>query len=296
MNFLVTGANGQLGCELRALAPLYPQHRFTFATRAELDITDAVGVSRMVQQSRAQAIINCAAYTQVDRAEADAAQAEAINHFGAAHLAQAAKRADALLVHISTDYVFGGRGNTPFTEQDSPAPLGVYGHTKLAGELAVRASGCRHLILRTSWLYSSYGSNFVKTIRRLIAERQELKVVSDQVGSPTYAADLAAAILHILSQPPAAALRGTYHYSNEGVCSWYDFAVAIHRLSRASSPCRILPCRSREFPSNVQRPSFSVLDKAAIRRAFALPIPHWLSSLERCIHKLETDPKMTNDK
>lgn len=286
MNILVTGANGQLGCELRALAPLYPQHRYCFASRAELDITDAAGVSRMVQQSRAQAIINCAAYTQVDRAEEDAAQAEAINHLGAAHLAQAAAQANALLVHISTDYVFGGRGNTPFTEHDSPAPLGVYGRTKWAGEQAVRASGCRHIILRTAWLYSCYGGNFVKTMRRLMAERPVLRVVADQVGSPTYAADLAAAILHMLSQPPAAALCATYHYSNEGVCSWYDFALAICRLSGLESACRVLPCRSWEYPANVRRPSFSVLDKAAVRRAFGLSIPHWQASLERCIARM----------
>lgn len=286
MNILVTGARGQLGSELRALAAAEVEHHFMFTDVAELDITCAEAVERLVREQRVQAIINCAAYTQVDRAEDDEETADKINHRAVANLARAAAAADALLVHISTDYVFGGRGNTPFSEQDTPAPLGVYGRTKLAGEEAVRAAGCRHIILRTAWLYSTYGANFVKTMRRLMAERDELKVVMDQVGSPTYAADLAAAILHILRQPLTPQQLGTYHYTNEGVCSWYDFACAIRSLSCPESACRVQPCRSWEFPAKVQRPAYSVLDKAAIKQAFGLTIPHWFTSLQRCIRAM----------
>lgn len=286
MNILVTGANGQLGSELRSLAPMHPEHHFIFTDRPELDITDAAAVSGMVQTQQVQAIINCAAYTQVDRAEDDEATADLLNHRAVANLAAAAAQANALLVHISTDYVFGGRGNTPFAAEDTPAPLGAYGRTKLAGEQAVRTAGCRHIILRTAWLYSTFGANFVKTMRKLMAERAELKVVYDQVGSPTYAADLAAAILHILRTPLPEEHLGTYHYTNEGVCSWYDFAVAIQQLSGLQS-CRVLPCRSWEFPAKVQRPAFSVLDKAAVRSAFGLQIPHWHAALQRCIAALQ---------
>lgn len=286
MNILITGADGQLGNELRSLAPSHPEHRFIFTDRPELDITHAAAISRMVQQESVQCIINCAAYTQVDRAEDDEATADLINHRAVANLAAAAAAADALLVHVSTDYVFGGSGgNTPYSEQDAPAPLGAYGRTKLAGEQAARAAGCRCIILRTAWLYSAYGANFVKTMRRLMAERSELQVVFDQVGSPTYAADLAAAILQILAAPLAAEQLGTYHYTNEGVCSWYDFALAIRELSGLQQ-CSVRPCRSWEFPAKVQRPAFSVLDKAAARRAFGLSIPHWRDALARCIAEL----------
>lgn len=286
MNILVTGAHGQLGSELRAAAGTHPQHHFTFTDLPELDITDAAAVRRMAEGK--QAIINCAAYTQVDRAEDQEELADLLNHRAVANLAQAAAEAGALLVHISTDYVFGGRGNTPFTEQDAPAPLGVYGRTKLAGEQAVRNSGCRHIILRTAWLYSTYGANFVKTMRRLMSERATLSVVYDQVGTPTYAADLAAAILSMLSAPLPPEQCGTYHYTNEGVCSWYDFALAIQQLSGpAYAACRVSPCRSWEFPAKVQRPAFSVLDKAAVRSTFGLHIPHWREALTRCLAGME---------
>lgn len=290
MKILITGAAGQLGSELRALAPSHPEHHFIFTDLAELDITDAEAVSQLVQQQRVQAIINCAAYTQVDRAEDDEDTADRINHLAVANLAQAAARAGALLVHISTDYVFGGSGgNTPYSEQTPPAPLGAYGRTKLAGEQAVLAAGCRYIILRTAWLYSAHGNNFVKTMRRLMAERAELSVVYDQVGSPTYAADLAAAILHLIAAPLADSQLGTYHYTNEGVCSWYDFALAIRNLSGLQQ-CSIRPCRSWEYPAKVQRPAFSVLAKAAIRQAFGLQIPHWYESLQRCIRALQNTP------
>lgn len=287
MNILVTGADGQLGSEIRAAAGS-SAHRFIFTDRPELDITDPAAISALMQEQQVQVIINCAAYTQVDRAEDDVELADKLNHLAVANLAQAAAAADALLIHISTDYVFGGRGNTPFSEQDTPAPLGVYGRTKLAGEEAVRTSGCRYVILRTAWLYSTYGMNFVKTMRRLMHEREELKVVFDQVGSPTYAEDLAAAILQIIDSPALPEHPGTYHLTNEGVCSWYDFALSIRQLSGLEGACRVLPCRSNEFPAKVQRPAFSVLDKAAIRRTFGVQIPHWTESLARCIARLNS--------
>lgn len=289
MNIIVTGANGQLGSELRAAAPGLPGHRFIFTDYAELDITDPAAIRRMVRAEAADAIINCAAYTQVDKAEDDEAAAARLNSTAPAHLAEAAKEAGALLIHVSTDYVFGGQGNTPYTEQDTPSPLGVYGRTKLAGEEAIRAVGCRHIILRTAWLYSTHGVNFVKTMRRLMREREELSVVYDQVGSPTYARDLARAILAILQAPGLDEKLGTYHFTNEGVCSWYDFALAIRRLSGADGACRVKPCRSSEFPAKVQRPAFSVLDKAAVKATFGIEIPHWEVSLRECISAMPAD-------
>lgn len=284
MKIWVTGANGQLGRELRALAPVHPEHSFFFTSRGESDITDAAAVRRLVRAERVQAIVNCAAYTQVDRAEDDAEAAEAINHHGVAHLAAAAAEADALLVHISTDYVFGGKSNTPLSELDAPCPASVYGRTKLAGEEAIRAVDAPHIILRTAWLYSADGANFVNTMRRLMAEREELRVVYDQVGSPTHAADLADAILRILDSPRLEHCYGTYHYTNEGVCSWYDFALAIRSLCGAER-CRVLPCRSADYPTKAQRPAYSVLDKAAVKSAFGLSIPHWYDSLRRCLSR-----------
>ena len=289
MNILITGANGQLGSELRAAAPSVAEHHFIFTDYKELDITDPQAIQHMVQTEGVQVIINCAAYTQVDKAEDDEAAADKLNHYAPAYLAAAAKEAGALLIHVSTDYVFGGQGNTPFSEQATPAPLGVYGRTKLAGEEAIRATGCRHIILRTAWLYSTYGANFVKTMRRLMNEREELSVVYDQVGSPTYARDLAAAILTILQTPGLDEKLGTYHFTNEGVCSWYDFALAIRHLSGLDAACRVKPCRSSEFPAKVQRPAFSVLDKAAIKKAFGIEIPHWESALRDCIAALDAE-------
>ena len=289
MNILITGANGQLGSELRAAACSVADHHFIFTDYKELDITDSQAIQHMVQAEGVQVIINCAAYTQVDKAEDDEAAADRLNHHAPAYLAAAAKDAGALLIHVSTDYVFGGQGNTPFGEQATPAPLGVYGRTKLAGEEAIRATGCRHIILRTAWLYSTYGANFVKTMRRLMNEREELSVVYDQVGSPTYARDLAAAILTILQTPGIDEKLGTYHFTNEGVCSWYDFALAIRHLSGLDAVCRVKPCRSSEFPAKVQRPSFSVLDKAAIKKTFGIEISHWLDSLHECIVSLDVE-------
>lgn len=281
MKILVTGSNGQLGNEMRRVAiESCRQHEFIFTDVAELDITNAAAVLEAARG--VGAIVNCAAYTNVDAAEDDEETAYLINATAAANLAAAAKAEGALLIHVSTDYVFGGDGNTPRTEDMPTNPLGAYGRTKLAGEQAILESGCRSVILRTAWLYSIHGKNFVKTMLSLMASRPAINVVFDQVGTPTYAGDLADAIGTILNTPAPA--EGVYHYSNEGVCSWYDFAVAIGQL--AGSPCQVNPCHSSEFPSKVERPAFSVLDKAKIRTAFNLPIPHWHKSLQCCIEKL----------
>lgn len=222
----------------------------------------------------------------MERAEQEPETAERINRMAAANLAAAAARCDATLVHISTDYVFDGSGNVPYREQDATAPLGVYGRTKLAGEREVLASGCRHLILRTAWLYSPFGKNFCKTMLRLTAERPEVRVVFDQVGTPTYAADLAGAVTGILARGEDRMHGGLYHFSNEGVCSWYDFAHEIARLA-GHDACRVLPCHTDEFPTGVQRPRYSVLDKTKIKDTFGLRIPHWRDALADCLERLK---------
>lgn len=282
MNILVTGANGQLGNEMKRVAAS-SRHRFTFTGIGELDITDPSAVQQAAHGM--QAIVNCAAYTNVDQAEEEEDKARLINATATKHLATAAQQTGALLIHISTDYVFGGQGNTPYPEDAPTHPLGVYGQTKREGELAIAASGCRAIILRTAWLYSIHGHNFVKTMRNLMSSRDQLHVVFDQVGTPTYAGDLADAISAILDSDPGDDLLGTYHYTNEGVCSWYDFAMAIRGLSGLGR-CAIHPCHSNEFPSKVTRPAFSVLDKTKIRHAFGLDIPHWHESLKKCINAL----------
>ncbi|MBQ2992464.1 MAG: dTDP-4-dehydrorhamnose reductase [Alistipes sp.] len=282
MNILVTGANGQLGNEIRRRS-VGCSHHFTFTDVAELDITDAAAVLEMASNTKAEFIINCAAYTNVDKAEDDEQTAHLINCTATANLAAAAKQVGATLIHVSTDYVFDGCGCTPYTEEAAVAPTGAYGRTKLAGEQAVAESGCKHIIIRTAWLYSPFGRNFVKTMRTLTAEREHLQVVFDQVGSPTYAGDLADAILHIVEGGTREAY-GTYHYSNEGVCSWYDFAKEICEMS--GNACEIRPCHSNEFPSKVARPHYSVLDKTKIKTTFGISIPHWKESLAVCIKEL----------
>lgn len=282
MNILVTGANGQLGNEIRRRS-VGCNHHFTFTDVAELDITDAAAVLEMASNTKAEFIINCAAYTNVDKAEDDEQTAHLINCTATANLAAAAKQVGATLIHVSTDYVFDGCGCTPYTEEAAVAPTGAYGRTKLAGEQAVAESGCKHIIIRTAWLYSPFGRNFVKTMRTLTAERELLQVVFDQVGSPTYAGDLADAILHIVEGGTREAY-GTYHYSNEGVCSWYDFAKEICEMS--GNVCDIRPCHSDEFPSKVARPHYSVLDKTKIKTTFGISIPHWKESLAVCIKEL----------
>ncbi len=283
MNILVTGANGQLGHEMRR-ASAASSHHYLFTDIAELDITDREAVRRMVSGRKIQAIVNCAAYTNVDKAEDDYATADLINNKAVENLAVAAKEADATLVHISTDYVFKGDRCVPCREEWATDPLGVYGATKLAGEQSILRAGCPYLIFRTAWLYSPFGKNFVKTMQKLTAERDSLSVVFDQVGTPTYAADLAALIVHVIESGQLHK-QGIYHFSNEGVCSWYDFAQEICALS--GNTCDIRPCHSDEFPSKVKRPHFSVLDKTKVKETFGVDIPYWRDSLIKCINELK---------
>lgn len=284
MNILVTGANGQLGQEMQRLGAVSP-NRYLFTDVAELDITNREAVQRVVQCEEVDVIINCAAYTNVDKAEEDEAAACKINRDAVENLAVAAKAAGATLIHISTDYVFGSEGNTPRSEEMPTCPLGVYGRTKLEGEEAIRTIGCRHLIFRTAWLYSEFGGNFLKTMLRLTAEKPHLNVVFDQVGSPTYAGDLAMTIFSIVEKELFREAEGTYHFSNEGVCSWYDFAVEIARAV-GHTDCEIHPCHSSEFPSKVTRPAFSVLDKTKVKRTFGVDIPHWRESMLYCLGRI----------
>lgn len=287
MNILVTGANGQLGSEMRRLGAVSPNN-YIFTDVAELDITDAAAVLSMVKNNDIAVIINCAAYTNVDKAESDEATAELINSTAVKNLAVAAKETDATLFHVSTDYVFGSEGNTPRTEDMPLSPLGVYGRTKLNGELAIKESCCKALIFRTAWLYSEFGNNFLKTMMRLTAEREQLNVVFDQVGTPTYAGDLALAIFSIIEAGVYAGNEGVYHFSNEGVCSWYDFAIEI-AAAAGNTNCRIEPCHSCEFPSPVTRPPYSVLDKTKIKKTFDIDIPHWRESMEYCIKRIKAN-------
>ncbi|NTW87905.1 MAG: dTDP-4-dehydrorhamnose reductase [Desulfobulbaceae bacterium] len=280
-NVLVTGANGQLGSELRELASTHPDRRFFFTDWQDLDITDAEAVKRYVDQNGIDVIINAAAYTAVDKAESEPDLAEAINHHGAGNLAEAAGARGALLIHVSTDYVFDGAGCTPYTETMPANPLGVYGETKLRGEQAVLASGARAVIIRTAWLYSSFGNNFVKTMLRLGRERETLGVVVDQIGTPTYARDLALAILSVVSAPRP----GIYHYCNDGVASWYDFAKAVMDISGLA--CDVRPIETREYPTPAKRPGFSVLSKTKIKQTYSLTIPYWRDSVRECILKLK---------
>lgn len=286
MNILVTGANGQLGNSLRR-ATSGSADRYIFTDVAELDITDADAVRSTVRTNAIDVIVNCAAYTDVERAEDNAELAERLNATAVANLAAAAKEAGATLIHVSTDYVFGGNaGNTPRTELEPENPTGVYGLTKLHGEKAAIASGCHYVIIRTAWLYSEFGKNFVKTMLSLTATKPELKVVFDQCGTPTYAADLAEAIAGIITGRRFEGNDGIYHFSNEGVCSWYDFTKAI-AAEAGNDRCRIMPCHSDEFPSKVVRPAYSVLDKTKFKQTFGVDIPYWTDSLKTCIKNLK---------
>lgn len=285
MNILVTGANGQLGCEMQRLGAVSPNN-YIFTDVAELDVTDAGAVLRAAEQTRAEAIVNCAAYTNVERAEEDEATADRLNRLAPANLAAAAAATGATLIHISTDYVFDGTAHTPYTEQAPTAPLGVYGRTKLAGEQAVEASGCSYLILRTAWLYSAFGNNFLKTMLRLTAERESLNVVFDQIGTPTYAGDLALGIFSVIEGQQFRGHEGLYHFSNEGVSSWYDFAVEI-AVAAGHDKCRIEPCHTAEYPSKAPRPAYSVLDKSKFKTTFGIEIPHWRESMLYCLKTMQ---------
>ncbi len=293
MNILVTGANGQLGSEIRILSKKSSdKYIFTDVNTVEgvfttyLDITDLDSVRSIVAQEDIRCIINCAAYTNVDAAETNEALAEKLNAEAPKNLAIAMKEAGGLLVHISTDYVFGKEAyNTPCREDQTGTPTGVYGLTKLHGEQNIIASGCEYLIFRTAWLYSEYGKNFCKTMLNLTATKPHLNVVFDQAGTPTYAYDLAMAIVTILNLRRFKGNTGIYHYSNEGVCSWYDFTKMIAEYS-GHVDCDIMPCHSNEFPSPVTRPAYSVLDKTKFKKTFGLSVPYWTDSLKICIENL----------
>ena len=281
---LVTGANGQLGSEMRKLGAVSP-NEYIFTDVAELDITDKAAVMAFTEQNNIEIIVNCAAYTNVDKAEDDEAMAELINSTAVRNLAEAVKANDGTLFHVSTDYVFGADGNTPRTEDMPTNPLGVYGRTKLHGEQAIAEVGAKAIIIRTAWLYSEFGNNFLKTMLRLTAEKESLNVVFDQVGTPTYAGDLALVIFSIIEANIYIGNEGIYHFSNEGVCSWYDFATEI-AIASGRVDCKIQPCHSSEFPSKVTRPPFSVLDKTKIKQTFDVDIPHWRDSMLYCLERL----------
>ena len=304
MNILVTGANGQLGNEMRLISRQTDHHYiFTDVVAPEgvettiLDITDAEAVNRMVAEQHIQCIVNCAAYTNVDKAESDVALCRKLNADAPKILAEAMKAVNGLLIQISTDYVFGGDPyNTPCREDQKGTPTGVYGETKLEGEHHIQQTGGKYVIIRTAWLYSEYGKNFVKTMLNLTATKPQLNVVFDQAGTPTYAYDLAVAIKAVLddyvpeSDQPAYDKTGIYHFSNEGVCSWYDFTKKIAELS-GHNACDIRPCHSDEFPSPVTRPAYSVLDKTKIKQTFGLTIPYWTDSLKTCMANMGATEK-----
>lgn len=294
MHILVTGGNGQLGNEMRQVAQNSTDHYlFTDVVAPEgvettlLDITDLEAVRALVKKENISCIINCAAYTNVDKAETDEAFCEKLNADAPENLAKAMKEVGGLLVHISTDYVFGGDPyNTPCREEQKGTPTGVYGKTKLLGEQKIQATGVDYLIFRTAWLYSEYGKNFCKTMLNLTATKPALKVVFDQAGTPTYAYDLALAIYTIVNERKYVGNTGIYHYSNEGVCSWFDFTKMIAELS-GQTACDIQPCHSDEFPSPVKRPAYSVLDKTKFKETFGLKIPYWVDSLKVCLKNLK---------
>ena len=282
MNILITGCNGQLGNEMQLLQSSAPQHSFFNTDIQELDITDARAVDAFVKQNSIDGIVNCAAYTAVDKAESNPELCRTLNAVAPEILAKAVEARQGWIIQISTDYVYESSNNIPLTEDCPTAPDSVYGITKLEGELRVIAACNRAVIIRTAWLYSTFGNNFVKTMLRLGRERETLGVVVDQAGTPTYAADLAAAIMHIIDR---GIVPGVYNYSNEGVCSWYDFTKAIHRIAGITT-CNVSPLHTADYPTPARRPAYSVLDKTKIRKTFGITIPHWEESLRRCMQSL----------
>lgn len=284
MRLLVTGANGQLGLEMRKFAPEYFDNGTLFFTdKEDLDICNRETVMAFVKENKIEAIVNCAAYTAVDKAEDDCEACDVLNHQAPGYLAEAAETVGAWLVHVSTDYVFDGTGYRPYTENDITIPATTYGRTKLAGEKAVAEQCSRYVILRTGWLVSEHGNNFVKTMWRLMEERPQVGVVFDQAGTPTYAGNLAEAICRILQKEPVC---GIYHYSSEGVCSWYDFAMYI-RTHAVQNTCRVIPLHTDEFPTKARRPHYSVLDKSKIKQTYGIDIPHWTEAVQECIEALK---------
>ena len=280
---LVTGANGQLGMELQQLSSSYPHFEFIFTTREELSLDDFDDINTFIANHQPHYFINCAAYTAVDKAESEKALAYKINAEAPAIIATACRKNAVRFIHISTDYVFNGMGKTPYKEDDATDPVNLYGDSKLEGEKKVMLVNPESIIIRTAWVYSEFGKNFVKTMLRLMADKDQINVVSDQSGTPTYAADLAEAILHIISSQQWKA--GIYHFSNEGNITWYDFAVAIKELSGSS--CKVLPITTSQYPTPAKRPFYSVLDKTKIQQTFGISVKDWKTSLAICIERLK---------
>ena len=288
MNILVTGSNGQLGSEIKDIANNYFDFKFVFMDLPELDICNSSQLEEIIADKEINAIINCAAYTAVDKAEDDELNADKVNAEGVLNLVDALKKVNGKLIHISTDYVFDGNSFLPYQELDEVNPIGVYGNTKRSGELAVINSDIDGIVIRTSWLYSAYGNNFVKTMLRLGNEKEELSVIFDQVGTPTNASDLAKACLDIfaIQKESKINLNGNlYHYSNEGVASWYDFAISIMELGGEN--CKVKPIQTKDYPTLAKRPHYSVLNKSKIKTDFKIKIPYWRDSLKDCIEKIK---------
>ena len=285
MNILVTGANGQLGNEMQVLARENLQHTYFFTDVQELDICDEQAVYAYVSEHKIDIIVNCAAYTAVDKAEDNVELCDKLNNIAPGYLARAAQANGAAMIQVSTDYVFDGTAHIPYTEEEPTCPASVYGSTKLAGEQNVMDHCEKAMVIRTAWLYSIYGNNFVKTMIRLGQERDSLGVIFDQIGTPTYANDLAQAIFAAINK---GVVRGIYHFSDEGVCSWYDFTIAIHRLAGIAS-CKVKPLHTADYPAKAPRPHYSVLDKTKINDTFGIVIPHWEESLKRFINQLRME-------
>ena len=284
MNILITGCNGQLGNEMQLLEQQNPQHTYYNTDVAELDITNREAVREFVDTHQIDGIVNCAAYTAVDKAEDNQDLCNLLNHTAPSYLAEAIERRNGWLIQVSTDYVFDGTNHTPYVESDPVCPNSVYGRTKLAGEQAAAAACRKTMIIRTAWLYSTFGNNFVKTMIRLGKEKPELGVIFDQIGTPTYARDLAVAIMTAINK---GVQPGTYHFSNEGVTSWYDFTKAIHRIAGITD-CHVRPLHTSEYPTPAARPHYSVLDKTKIKQAYSIEIPYWEESLKACIEQLNS--------
>lgn len=282
MNILITGCNGQLGNEIQLLEKQHPQHTFFNTDVAELDITNPEAIGQFVEENHIDGIVNCAAYTAVDKAESDTDFCRKLNADAPGYLAEAIERQGGWMIQISTDYVFDGTQHTPYREDAATCPNSVYGRTKLEGEQNVTSCCRRSIVIRTAWLYSTFGNNFVKTMLRLGREKDELGVIFDQIGTPTYARDLAVAIFAAIEK---GVVPGIYHFSNEGVASWYDFTLAIHRLAGIES-CRVRPIHTTDYPTPATRPHYSVLDKSKIKETFGIEIPHWETSLAECIDLL----------
>jgi len=279
---LITGCNGQLGNEMQLLAKKNPQHQYFFTDVEELDITDAEAIDRFVQDNQVDCIVNCAAYTAVDKAEENEEFCNLLNNIAPGYLAKAIEKRGGYMVQVSTDYVFDGTNHTPYTEEEPTCPNSVYGRTKLAGEKQVLENCKQSMIIRTAWLYSTFGNNFVKTMIRLGQTKPELGVIFDQIGTPTYARDLAAAIFAAINQ---GIVPGIYHFSNEGVISWYDFTKAIHRIAGIND-CKVRPLHTEEYPTPAARPHYSVLDKTKIKNTYGIEIPYWEESLRECVREI----------